>query len=315
MERTTELKTLATQLGFHSCGVAEAGLSPHAERYREWLAAGRHGTMDYLARNVERRLDPRETIPGARSVIVVTLPYASDCAFPENADDSRRGRIARYARGRDYHKVMPPLLRQLAQFVKDDDRYRAWYSSDAGPILERDWAEQAGLGWIGKNALIIDPEVGSWFFLGVIVTDRAFEPDPPAVDHCGTCRRCLDACPTNAFVGERSVDATRCISYWTIEHREEFDETTPALDGWVFGCDICQQVCPFNQRSGRKSPAIVDDLHPRDLPDDLNQLAALDRTKFLEAFAGTPVMRTGWEGLARNARSVMAALPDEDDKP
>lgn len=307
---STALKVRAHELGFYSVGIAAADVSPHAERYREWLAAGRHGTMDYLARNVERRIDPRETLPGAKSVIVVTLPYVSDVDFPA-PDDSKDGRIARYARGRDYHKVMPPRLRELARHIADDDAYRTWYTADTGPLLERDWAERAGVGWIGKNAVVIDPEVGSWFFLGVVVTDRPYPPDPPATDHCGTCRRCLDACPTDAFVGERSVDARRCISYWTIEHRGELGEFEDRLDGWIFGCDICQEVCPFNRRSGRTAPPVLDDFTPRALPTDLDSLADIDRERFLQAFAGTAVTRTGWQGIARNAHAVRSAKRGE----
>lgn len=258
--------------------------------------------MDYMAREVARRIDPAETVPEARSVIVVTLPYQDEVSFPTSPE---QGKIARYARGRDYHKVMPPLLRTLKQHVQADGQWRAWYSTDSGPILERDWAAEAGVGWIGKNGLVIDREIGSYFFLGVIVTDRPYRPDPPATDHCGTCRACLDACPTDAFVGPRSLDARRCISYLTIELSGEIPpEQAGALDGWVFGCDICQEVCPYNQRQQRPAVPVLPDLEPRNLPVDLAVLEGLDRNDFLEAFSGTPVTRTGASGLARNARAV-----------
>ena len=298
------LKSEARNLGFLRCGVAAAGRSPHADRYLEWLDAGRQGTMHYLTRNVARRLDPRVTLPGARSVIVVSLPYPDDVGFPPSRD---RGKISRYARGRDYHKVLGHRLRRLAEHVREGDRWHTWYSVDTGPLLERDWAEAAGIGWIGKNALVLDREVGSWFFLGVIVTDRPYATDPPATDHCGTCRACLDACPTDAFVGARSVDARRCISYLTIEHRGDLDpELATQLGGWIFGCDICQEVCPFNTRSGRTSPPTPTDFEPRALLDHLPTIAALDRAAFLEAYAGTPVTRARVEGLTRNARAVQA---------
>ena len=311
-EHRRQLEAEAHRLGFHKVGVAAAGRSRHADRYLAWLDAGRHASMGYLEREVARRVDPRETVPDARSVIVVTFPYQSEVEVP---DDPARGKIARYARGRDYHKVMTPRLAALARFVAGDapnDPHppqdpgaprRTWYTVDTAPILERDWAEAAGIGWIGRNALVIDREIGSYFFLGVVVTDREYAPDPPATDHCGTCRACLDVCPTDAFVGERSVDARRCISYLTIEHRGEIDSTlADKLEGWVFGCDLCQEVCPYNNRHARVLPAIDDDLTPRELPDRLDQLSALDRESFLASFAGTPITRTGHERLARNAR-------------
>ncbi len=174
----TPLRTAARNLGFHRLGVAAARRSPHADRFLAWLSKGHHGTMGYLAEQVERRIDPRETVPGAQSVIVVSLPYADDVDLPA-PDETSRGKISRYARGRDYHRVMQGKLRRLAETMRDGDRYRTWYTVDAGPLLERDWAEAAGIGWIGKNALVIDPEIGSWFFLGAIVTDRPYQPDAP----------------------------------------------------------------------------------------------------------------------------------------
>ncbi len=182
-----ELKEAARRIGFLRLGIARAGPSPHRERFQEWLAAGRHGTMSYMARQVARRVDPRVTLPGAQSVIVGSLPYEDRASFPPPGS-RERGKIARYARGRDYHRVMKPLLAQLAETVQAEGRWRVWYAVDTSPILERDWAEAAGVGWIGKNALALDPEFGSYFFLGLLVTDRPYPPDPPALDHCGTCR-------------------------------------------------------------------------------------------------------------------------------
>ncbi|MGE3163559.1 MAG: tRNA epoxyqueuosine(34) reductase QueG [Planctomycetota bacterium] len=307
-EDPTALKQRARDLGFLRVGVAAAGRSPHADPFLEWLAKGRIGSMEYLARNVARRVDPRETVPGARSVIALSLPYEDRVEFP---DDPSHGKVARYARGRDYHKVIPPLLEELCALVRDDGRWRAWYSVDAGPILERDWAAAAGVGWIGKNALIVDREVGTYTFLAVIVTDRAYAVDAPATDHCGTCRACLDACPTNAFVAPHSLDAERCISYLTIEHRGALpSELAGKLDGWVFGCDVCQEVCPYNQRRQRPHPEVLPDLTPRSLPTDLTTLAGLDRDGFVTAFAGTALVRTGVEGLRRNARANLGASGD-----
>ena len=260
--------------------------------------------MDYLAKKVERRIDPRETLPGAQSVVVVTLPYPDDVEFPAK-DDEERVRIARYARGRDYHRVIEGKLKRLAATIREGDRFRTWYTVDAGPLLERDWAEAAGVGWLGKNALIIDPEIGSWFFLGVIVTDREYPIDAPIADHCGTCTRCLEVCPTGALSEARTVDATRCISYLTIETEEPVTLAQGAdLHGWVFGCDLCQEVCPWNTRPARVPPETVPDFEARPLPDDLETLTGLDRERFLEHFSGTSVVRGGEGRLAASAAAI-----------
>ncbi len=303
----TPLRTAARNLGFHRLGVAAARRSPHADRFLAWLSKGHHGTMGYLAEQVERRIDPRETVPGAQSVIVVSLPYADDVDLPA-PDETSRGKISRYARGRDYHRVMQGKLRRLAETMRDGDRYRTWYTVDAGPLLERDWAEAAGIGWIGKNALVIDPEIGSWFFLGAIVTDRPYQPDAPALDQCGRCTRCLDACPTGALAIERTVDARACISYRTIEHRDPVPiESGRELHGWILGCDICQEVCPWNTRPARRKPPVDSDLTPRPLPDRLDELSKLDRASFLAQFSGTAVVRAGADRLAASARAVAAS--------
>lgn len=305
-ESIEALRAEARALGFRRLGAARAGRSPHADRFLAWIEDGRHGSMDYLARTAARRIDPRVTVPGARSVVVVSLPYEDDVDLPDLGED--RGRIARYARGRDYHKVIEPRLARLSRVIRDGDRFRTWYTVDAGPLLERDWAEAAGLGWIGKNGLLIDPEIGSWFFLGAIVTDRPYRPDPPGTDQCGRCTRCIDACPTGALHTERSVDARLCISYRTIEARDPVPaDGGAALSGWVFGCDICQEVCPWNTRPARVHPPIDPDLAPRDLSDDLDTLAALDRDRFLEHFAGTAVVRAGEVRLSASARAVRGA--------
>jgi epoxyqueuosine reductase len=306
LEDPGALRAAARALGFHRLGIAAAERSRHADRYLEWLAAGRHGAMEYLAREVARRIDPRESLPGARSVVVVSLPYDDDVPFPA-PDDPGRARIARYARGRDYHRVMGAKLRRLAEAIREGSRFAAWWTVDSGPLLERDFAEAAGIGWIGKNALVIDPEIGSWIFLGAVVTDRPYRPDAPSLDQCGRCTRCLDACPTGALATPRTVDAQKCISYRTIEDRALVAEDQGAtLAGWVLGCDICQEVCPWNTRPGRRRPAIDPDLAPRPLPDALDELGALDRDGFLARFRGTAAMRAGARRVAASARAVAA---------
>ncbi len=298
-----ELIRLAESLGFYRLGVARANRSPFADRYLEWLDRGHHAGMEYMSRQADRRADPRLSLEGARSVVVVTVPYFS--GEPRSHDPSLgEAKIARYATRRDYHKVLKPRLKRLAAAIEQDGEFRTWISVDTGPILERDWAQMAGLGWIGKNALVIDPDIGSWFFLGVIVTDRDYSPDAPQTDHCGSCRACLDACPTDAFPEPRTVDANRCISYLTIEHRGEFQEEPATLADYLFGCDICQEVCPYNARRFRRLPPVDPDLESRDLLTNLLKIESLDRERFVEEYAGSPVMRARLDGLHRNAKTL-----------
>ena len=302
-----DLKAAALRIGFHSLGVARAGESPHAHRFLEWVDQGMHAGMKWMESNKERRCDPTLTVDGAQSVIMVTLPYPDDPELPESAP-----KVARYARGRDYHKVMKPMLKQLCESVSQNGKWKTWYCVDSSPILERDWAEMSGLGWIGKNGLIIDEEIGSWFFLGGIVTNRPLPTTSAVMDRCGTCTRCLDACPTSAIIEPRRIDAGKCISYWTIEHRGEFPENTK-LHGWLFGCDICQEVCPWNQRPARLKPVIHPELKPAKSAETCKEVLDLDREGFLDIYAGTPVTRTRLEGLKRNAQKILQEENREED--
>ena len=296
----------ARNLGFYSLGVSRAGVSPHADRFMNWIDNGMHAGMEWMKKNTERRLDPTLTLEGAQSIVMVCLPYSDQ---PELNDSAPR--IARYARGRDYHKVMAPLLKKLSHYISDSGKWKTWYCVDSSPILERDWAEISGLGWIGKNGLLIDREIGSWFFLGGIVTDRTYPTTTPVTDHCGSCTRCIDACPTSAIVKPRSIDARKCISYWTIEHRGELPKEA-SLHGWLFGCDICQEVCPWNSRPARISPEIHEDLKPRSAPESAEKILDLSHEQYLEFFAGTPVTRTGLQGLQRNAQQLIREKGDQE---
>lgn len=246
-ERSILVKKAAGELGFERCGIAAAGPIPRGEFFREWLAKGYGGMMEYLGRHVESRIDVRAWLPRARSVIVVALNYRQEA--PPRPDDVLRGRVAMYAWGEDYHIVVREKLEALVARIGQtlDVPFEARICVDTSTIIERELAAQAGIGWIGKNTMVLHQGLGSFFFLGEIVTDLELVPDAPEPDHCGTCTRCIEACPTNAFPRPYVMDARKCISYLTIEHRGDIEPALAERMGeWVFGCDICQDVCPYN---------------------------------------------------------------------
>ncbi len=310
------LKARALGLGFEAVGIAAVAPLEARAHYAAWLAAGRHGEMRYLAspKHRERRDDPARILRDLRSVACVAL-----CHEPgrDGARDARLGRIARYAAGEDYHRVMRDRLLELERWIEREllPGSRALWYADTGAILERGWAERAGLGWVGKHAGLLSEGLGSWFLLGEVLVDRELEPDPPpAQEHCGTCRRCLDACPTAAIVAPYQVDARRCISYLTIELRGAIPaELRPLVDDWVFGCDICQEVCPWNRFA---PPAREARLHARSLEGwTLERFLALDQAGFEALFAGSPIRRARRAGFLRNVcvalgnRGETAAAP------
>ena len=294
----------ARDLGFDGVSIIPAGPSPGWERYRAWVDAGYAGEMHYLIRHLPLKQDPRALLPSARSIILVTLNYAQPVDEALLQDPSR-GRISRYALGRDYHKIMRKALKQLDGWLaaQTGRTQQGRVFVDSAPMLERGWARQSGLGFIGKNGCLIHPQRGSWFFLGGLLAPEALAPGvlPPAkAGACGTCTRCLSACPTDAFVAPQQVDARRCISYLTIEQRGAIPrDLRPKLGNWVFGCDVCQQVCPWNHRA---QAATHPQLQPRPelMAPPLLELLALDEAGFLARFAGSPVMRAKWEGFMRN---------------
>lgn len=259
--------------------------------------------MGYIENGADKRLDPTLVLSGARSVISVAQRYAPPPLPPVDWRGELRGRIAAYALGADYHRTVKRRLKELAAriatlFPSGEVR---WYV-DTGPILEREWAAAGGLGWFGKNTNILHTEQGSWFFLGELLTTLDIEPDPPVADHCGTCVRCLDLCPTNALEPGYVLDARKCISYWTIEHRGSIPrDFRPQLGNWVFGCDICQEVCPWNEKLSRSLGAADTDALLPSLP----ALMALDEEEFRQRYRGTALLRTKREGLLRNAAIVL----------
>ncbi len=247
-EKTSLLRRLAAEIGFDRARVASATKLDRDGYLRGWLDRGFHGKMEYLERYYEQRADPRVLLDGAKSVIVVALNYHQ--SPPPKPDDQPRGQVAMYAWGDDYHKLMKRRLFLLADRLHEaiDQPFETKCCVDTAPILEREWAARAGVGWIGKNTLVLNQGLGSYFFLGEIVSTLEFAADQEATDHCGSCTRCLEACPTEAFPAPYQMDASRCISYLTIEHRDPIPpEFHQPMGDWLFGCDICQQVCPFNR--------------------------------------------------------------------
>jgi epoxyqueuosine reductase len=298
--------------------MAPAEPPAHGEFYLEWLERGFAGTMAYLSRpdSVRRRLDSREALPGARTIVVVALNYLNGGDGPE-ADPSRPV-IARYARGTDYHAVFEEKLQALAEYlgkiVGGQPSVRCYV--DYGPVLERDHAQRAGLGWIGKNTLLISTDIGSYTFIGEILTDAPLVPDEPFVpDHCGTCERCIDACPTGAIVGPREVDARLCLSYLTIELRGPIPRELRTLIGnRVFGCDICQEICPWNS----EAPATAEELFmPRAdiVGPDLIQLMDIGEDEFSKRYSDTPLSRGKRPGLVRNVAIALGNWGDPSALP
>ena len=301
--RAASVKELARSLGFNACGVAQAGHVDPEDRFGQWIARGFHADMDWLEKTKALRQDARERLPGARSVVVVARAYCIDA--PPAA--SGTGRVARYAWGKDYHRALRAPMRALARGIDAmGPGTRCCFSLDDKGVMERAWAERAGLGWVGKNSLILNRELGSWFVLGTIFTAVELAPDEPADANCGTCRACIEACPTQAIVEEGVVDARRCISYHTIENQGEIPaEIQSKMGNWLFGCDVCQEACPWNrfaetpeQPSWAPRPGISNP--------SLAAVAGMDAAAFDAYFAGTPVRRTTHGGMLRNVRIAIA---------
>jgi epoxyqueuosine reductase len=296
------IKAQAREIGFDACGIAPAAGHPELGFLREWLDLGYAGEMAYLHRSAVRRADVRNVMPSARSVIVTATVYNTDRPYSIERADADRAAVSRYAWGDDYHDVVGARLDALVAWMRavSDDPFDARAYVDTGPIQERVYARHAGIGWIGKNTCIINPELGSWIFLGEIICSLALAPDAPAFDRCGTCTLCLDACPTQALVAPGVLDATRCISYLTIELRGDIPEALrPGIGAHVYGCDVCQEVCPWNQTA----PISVDPAwQPRAAWDDaeLSALASATDDELAAALRGSPMRRTKAQGLRRN---------------
>lgn len=307
------LKAQAQSLGFSLVGVTTPTPPPHLEVYQAWLKAGRYAGMDYLAteRALQRRADPCLILPECRSILVLGIRYPAPSA-------SCFGKVAAYAWGEDYHLVIPRRLRALVAFLENQvgRPIPNRYYTDTGPLMERELAQRAGLGWIGKNTCLIHPRQGSYFLLAEILLGLELESDPPfAADHCGTCTRCIEACPTSCILPDRTLEAGRCISYLTIEHKGMIPaELRPKMGSWLFGCDICQQVCPWNHRfaapAGDPAFAPRRELHFEDLVGELR----LSPQAFNRKFRDNPVQRTKRRGYLRNVTIALANTAQPDDQ-
>lgn len=298
-ERSGLIKAKAHELGFLACGMARAEfLADEAPRLEQWLRQGKHGEMGYMANHFDMRLDPRKLVEGAKSVISLAFNYYT----PPQQEDPEAPKLSTYAYGRDYHKVVKQRLKPLMSFITEkfgDVSMRAFV--DSGPVLEKAWAQRSGIGWVGKHTNVIRQGAGSFFFLCEIILDLELEPDAPATDHCGTCRRCIDACPTDAITAY-GVDGSKCISYFTIELKTAIPEAVSGrFDNWTFGCDVCQQVCPWNRFSTpHREPEFMP--KPELMALSKDEWHGMTEVVFERLFEGSAVKRTKFEGLKRNLR-------------
>ncbi|EON78892.1 Epoxyqueuosine (oQ) reductase QueG [Lunatimonas lonarensis] len=306
------VKQTAKRLGFDFCGIAEAGfLEEEAPKLEAWLSRNYHGQMGYMANHFDKRLDPTRLVEGAKSVVSLIYNYFPEERLPEGEEDYK---IAKYAYGNDYHFVIKEKLRgfleSLCTEIGEVDG-RAFV--DSAPVMERQWAQRSGLGWLGKNSLLLNRQMGSFFFLAELIIDLPLAPDDPMVkDYCGTCTRCIDACPTEAIVEAGVVDGSRCISYYTIELKEELPTAVKGkFENWIFGCDICQDVCPWNRFA---SPHGEQEflLHPLLKEFGKKDWEEMTRDTFGRVFKQSALKRTKWDGLMRNVKFMQEKSPQDD---
>jgi epoxyqueuosine reductase len=302
-QRSLTVKELAANLGFDACGISTVKfLEEEAPRLEKWLNDGKHGKMEWMENHFDKRLDPGKLVESARSVISVLLNYYPENRLPEGNDDYK---ISKYAYGTDYHYVLKDKLKQLTSQLKEkfgEINGRAFV--DSAPVMDKAWAAQSGLGWVGKNSNLISPQAGSFFFIGELIVDLPLWPDQAIKDFCGTCTRCIDACPTEAIEEPYVVNGSKCISYYTIELREALpEEAKNRLDNWIFGCDICQDVCPWNRFSKPHNEPLFN-LNPQLSAFQNSDWEEITEEVFKEVFRRSPVKRAKLEGLKRNISFV-----------
>lgn len=300
---TRQIRSFAAQLGFDYCGMAMAvQLQDDARRLEQWLNKGFQGSMGYMENYFDLRIDPTRLVPGAKSVITLLLNY-----FPGETQQPDAPKIAKYAYGEDYHEVIRAKLRTFQQMIRDSiGEVNGRGFVDSAPVLERAWAKKSGLGWIGKNGNLIHPKAGSFFFIATMIVDLDLEYDDPiAKDYCGTCTRCIDACPTQAILPDKVVDGSKCISYFTIELKDLLipSEVKGDFEGWMFGCDTCQDVCPWNRFSKPTQEEAFAPL-PEILNFTTNEWEVLTEDAFRKIFKDSPLKRSKWKGIQRNLNFI-----------
>ncbi|MBM6499717.1 tRNA epoxyqueuosine(34) reductase QueG [Flavobacterium macrobrachii] len=297
LKYTSFIKAEAKRLGFLSCGISKAGfLEDDAPRLEKWLNQNHHGKMDYMTDYFDKRLDPTLLVPDSKSVISLLLNY-----YPPDFQNADSYKISKYAYGKDYHSVLKKKLKKLLRAIRTeigDVSGRAFM--DFAPVMEKSWAAKSGLGWIGKNANLITQKTGSFYFIAELILDLELEYDNPTTDHCGSCTACIDACPTEAIVAPYVVDGSKCISYYTIELKENIpQEMKGKLDDWMFGCDVCQDVCPWNRFSKAHSEPLFTP-YPELLSYSKKDWEEITEETFAKVFTNSPLKRTKLEGLKRN---------------
>jgi len=303
-KKTILIKKLAAELGFSFCGIAKTTkLEDDARRLESWLSKGMHGTMHYMERYFDMRIDPRQLVPGANSVITLLLNY-----FPNEKQHNDTLKISKYAYGKDYHEVIREKLNKYIENMKTgigDFHGRGFV--DSAPVLERTWAQRSGLGWVAKNGNLINKQMGSFFFIATLITDLELVPDEPfAKDYCGTCSRCIDACPTEAILPGKVVDGSKCISYFTIELKDMLipTEMKGKFENWIFGCDICQDVCPWNRFSKPTNEIEFTPL-PEILDLSTREWEMMTEEKFKKIFGHSPLSRSKLKGIQRNLKFII----------
>lgn len=309
-----QLLSFARQIGFDSCRIAPCSEPAHASEFREWLRQGAHGEMNYMQRGEEKRCDPQKVLPGARSMVVLALNYFQGNAAHGAAGTGKTGKIARYAWGEDYHDVVAAKLNKIDQFLRGFGGQQKCYV-DTGPVLERDHAAQGGIGWHGKNTMLIDEWLGTWFFLAELLTTLELPADEPVAEHCGTCERCIAACPTGAITAPHRIDARRCISYLTIELKGAISlELRPLIGDRIFGCDDCLDVCPWN-RFAQVSHETAFAARQSTTGMSLREYLKLSDAEFRALFKNSPIKRIKRRGFLRNVCVALGNTGDTSDLP
>jgi epoxyqueuosine reductase len=313
-ELKQQLVAFAREIGFDSCRITACGSAPHGEAFRNWLDQGGHGEMGYMERGEEKRCDPQKVLPDARSIVVLAKNYFQGGAAHTAAATAKIGRIARYAWGNDYHDLIESKLDKIDEFLREFGGQQKCYV-DTGPVLERDHAAQAGIGWHGKSTMLIDERLGTWFFLAEVLTTLELPPDEPVPDRCGTCERCIKACPTGAITAPHHLDARRCISYLTIELKDSIPlELRPLIGNRIFGCDDCLDACPWN-RFAQASREAAFSARPSTVGMPLRDYLGLSDDEFRVLFRNSPIKRIKRRGFLRNVCVALGNVGDSSDLP